>query len=56
MSNEKYESAYQYYKSIIDKDKNLSRDAQISQVAQIFGLRDIKRFHSYVLDKLNESD
>ena len=56
MSNKKYESAYQYFKSMIKKEKNMSKDALISQVGRMFLIDNIKHFHSYVLQRFKEED
>ena len=47
--SERYINAYEYYQKAKRKYKNMSRDALISQIARMFGMNDIKRFHSYVL-------
>lgn len=56
MSREKYEGAYQYVKSMVKTEKNISRDGVITKVGRMFLVDNIKHFHSYVLQRFEEEE
>ena len=49
--SERFLNAYDYYQKVKDKKHDISRDALIAQIARMFGLPNIKHFHSYVLQQ-----
>lgn len=53
---EKFIAAYHYYKRMANTEKNMSRDAIITTVARMFGIPNIKDFHTYVLRAIDREE